>query len=75
MGCTRLSQDDVRDGTLIGPVLELEILQGQEVIDRLDIAGEDIAVIHCEVAGKSGPVGAEAAGNAGEEAVDAPGVS
>jgi hypothetical protein len=64
---------NVRDGALVGPVLELKVLQGQIVVDRLDIVGEDVSVIHLEVSGKPGLVGTESAGYLREEGtVDAP---
>lgn len=66
---------NIRDGTLVSPVLELEVLQGQRVVGGLDIVGEDVTVIHLEVAGESGLVGAEAAGDVGEETDEVPEVS
>lgn len=43
---------DLRDSTLESPVGELKVLQRQSIVLRLDIVGEDIAVVHFEIASK-----------------------
>ena len=36
----------LRDSTVVAPVLEVQVLQGQRVVNGLDIVGENLAVAH-----------------------------
>lgn len=39
---------DLRNGTVVGPVLELKVVQRELVVRRLEILGENVAVRHGE---------------------------
>ena len=36
----------LRDSAVVAPVLEVQVLQGQGVVNGLDIVGENLAVAH-----------------------------